>query len=240
MQPQPQLESRLATVLMGELLRPHDLGGAVADLDDTFVDIVLDDLELEEPDDYYASFEVVGELALPESNVATAEFVRVRDTTHDHITTIKFAREAIDADTLPVPRHSAPYELIDIQDSTHTLANAPVAAQFTAYPGVKHPPGASARSIAADPLRFPLYSAPYERVDQDRSHAFVRAAPDDDRAPSASTAPSLPSNVPSNVVDWFSESTDIIAPRSSARVIVLISVLVGALGLGLGIALLAI
>ena len=77
MRPQlePVLESHLAAILMGELLRPRE------DLDDTYVDIVLDDLELDETDGYYASFELVRE---PASNAATTEFVRVRDTTHDH------------------------------------------------------------------------------------------------------------------------------------------------------------
>lgn len=203
MRPQlePLLESHLAAILMGELLRPRE------DLDDTYVDIVLDDLELDETDEYYASFELVRE---PASNAATTEFVRVRDTTHDHVTTKKYARESLDPDTLQTPKYSAPYELIDIQqppiaapliDIQHPIA-APLAAQFTAYPNAK----------------VPLYSAPYERVDlQDYSHAFVKAP-----------------------TDWSAESTEVLsAPKTAARVIATIVVLVGALLLGLSIALYA-
>lgn len=206
------LEARLAAVLMGELMRPRDLRGDVADIDDTFVDIVLDDLELEQSADYYASFEIVRELA---STDATTEFVRVRDTTHDHITTIKFARESIDADTLRFPRYSAPYELIDIQDCSHAFVKAPPAVPLTVDPNAKHPSGDRSQSIDANALRFPLYSAPYERVDiQDCSYALV---------------------------DWSAESTEIVsAPKPSSHVILMVSVLVGALALGLGIALFAI
>jgi hypothetical protein len=44
------LETRLAAVLMGELFPRQDL-------DDTYVDIILDDFDLD--DDYYAAFELV-------------------------------------------------------------------------------------------------------------------------------------------------------------------------------------
>jgi hypothetical protein len=202
---QPVLESHLAAILMGELLRPReDLLRPREDLDDTYVDIVLDDLELDETDEYYASFELVRE---PASNAATTEFVRVRDTTHDHITTKRYPRESLDPDTLQTPRYSAPYELIDIEHPPiatpieHPPIAAPLAAQFTAYSNAK----------------FPLYSAPYERVDlQDYSHAFVKAAPS----------------------DWSAESTEVLSvPKTASRVIATIVVLVGALLLGLSIAL---
>jgi len=217
MQPQIEvLESRLAAVLMGELIRPREVGGNVAELDDTFVDIILDDLELDDGDDYYASFELVCE---PTPSVTegspTVEFVRVRDTTHDHIITVKFAREAIDPDTLRVPKYSTPYELIDIQDST--IEPAPVAIPFP--------------SSTIEPVPFPMFSAPYERIDiQDRSHAFVKAVPESVLSPS---------------VEWFAaEPTDIItnAPRSS-RVMLVLAVLLcalTALTVGLCIALFAI
>jgi len=83
---------------MGELFPRHDL-------DDTYVDIILDDFDLD--DDYYAAFELVID------EHATTEFMRVRDTSHDHIVTVKFPREALDADTLPMPLYSAPYERVE-------------------------------------------------------------------------------------------------------------------------------
>jgi hypothetical protein len=92
------LESRLAAVLMGELFPRQDL-------DDTYVDIILDDFDLD--DDYYAAFELVFD------EHATTEFVRVRDTSRDHIVTVKFPREAVDGDTQPMPLYSAPYERIE-------------------------------------------------------------------------------------------------------------------------------
>jgi hypothetical protein len=39
--------------------------------------------------------------------------VRVRDTSHDHIVTVKFPREALDGETLPMPLYSAPYERVE-------------------------------------------------------------------------------------------------------------------------------
>ena len=115
---EPILESHLAAILMGELLRPRE------DLDDTYVDIVLDDLDLDD-DEFYASYELVHEPAQPIVKAIAAQdpttfaapttkFVRVRDTSHDHIETKKYPREALEADTLQTPKYSAPYELIDI------------------------------------------------------------------------------------------------------------------------------
>jgi hypothetical protein len=199
MRPQlePILESHLAAILMGELLRPRE------DLDDTYVDIVLDDLDLD--DDDYASYELVHEQA-PEVATTfaapTTKFVRVRDTSHDHIDTKKYPREALDADTLQTPKYSAPYELIDIEHSPIAKPVAvPLAAEFTSYPNAK----------------FPLNSAPYERVDlDDYSRAFVKATPS----------------------DWSAaESTEVLAaPQTASRVIATIVVLFGALLLGLSIA----
>ncbi len=188
---EPVFESRLATALMAELLRP----GEGADLDDTYVDIVLDDLELLE-DDFYASYEVIRELVRPAQPVPTTKFVRVRDTTQDHVVTVEFPRLALEVETLPFPRHSAPYERIDIDE-----------------PGV--PP-----SAAPNPTLLPMYSVPYERLEQaDVSLPFVRLAPRE---------------------VWLAESTEIVvAPKASSRVVVAISVLVGALAVGLTTALLA-
>lgn len=81
---------------MGELFPRQDL-------DDTYVDIILDDLD----DDYYAAFELVYD------EHATTEFVRVRDTSRDQIVTVKFPREALDGDTHPMPLYSAPYEKVE-------------------------------------------------------------------------------------------------------------------------------
>ncbi|MEP6864522.1 MAG: hypothetical protein ABJE66_28125 [Deltaproteobacteria bacterium] len=99
------LESRLADVLMGELF-PRE------EIDDTFVDLILEDLELGDPperDEYYAAYEIVRDA------FATTEFVRVRDTRYDHIVTVEFPRELHGEDTAQTPKFSAPYDRIEIQ-----------------------------------------------------------------------------------------------------------------------------
>jgi hypothetical protein len=101
-------ESRLADVLMGELFPRQEI-------DDTFVDIVLDDLELGDPaeTEHYAAYEIVRDA------FATTEFVRVRDTRYDHIVTVEFprefARDVLGDDTARLPKFSAPYERIEIE-----------------------------------------------------------------------------------------------------------------------------
>jgi hypothetical protein len=123
-------ESRLDAVVLMQLHPHHN------EADDTFVDIILDDLELDEPEElYYATYLLIHD---PQ---ATTEFVRVRDTSHDHIVTVKFPFAALDADTQPIPLVSTPYDKIDIAECS---------AQFTAYAGA---------------LPLPTYSAPFERVD---------------------------------------------------------------------------
>src|SRR3569832_2641304 len=110
MQPlaEPVPESRLADVLMGELFpRPE--------IDDTFVDLVLDDLVVGDPGEGgdYAAYEVVRDA------FATTEFVRVRDTRYDHIVTVEFPREfprdVLGVETAPVAKVSAPYEQIKLE-----------------------------------------------------------------------------------------------------------------------------
>jgi len=102
---EPVPESRLADVLLGELCpRPE--------ADDTYVDIILEDLELVEPDDDdddYALFQVVRD------PFATTEFVRVRDTSRDHVVTVKFPRGVLEDETAEIPQVSAPYERIEIE-----------------------------------------------------------------------------------------------------------------------------
>jgi hypothetical protein len=242
MRPQlePVLESHLAAILMGELLRPRE------DIDDTYVDIVLDDLDLD--DEYYASFELVHEPAPAQDPTTfaapTTKFVRVRDTSHDHIDTKKYPREALDADTLQTPKYSAPYELIDIE---HPPIVVPTTAPLApSYPNAQFPLNSApyelvdiAHPIVAAPLaaeftfysnaKFPLNSAPYERVDlDDYSRAFVKA-PTDGSVESAfmNAAPT----------DWSAaESTEVLStPQTASRVIATIVVLIGALLLGLSI-----
>lgn len=105
-------ESRLADVLMGELFPRQEI-------DDTFVDIVLDDLELGDPgeSEHYAAYEIVRDA------FATTEFVRVRDTRYDHIVTVEFPREftrdVLGDDTARLPKFSAPYERIEIETAEH-------------------------------------------------------------------------------------------------------------------------
>lgn len=144
---------------MGELFPRQEI-------DDTFVDLVLDDLELGDPggDEEYAAYEIVRDA------FATSEFVRVRDTRYDHIATVEFPREFtrdLGVETAPVMKVSAPYERIDVVElAEHEVqldlddleiehdffaqGDEPRDAQFMAY--------AHARP-------FPLYSAPFERVE---------------------------------------------------------------------------
>ena len=103
-------ESRLAAVLLRELLPPPR-----QDLDDTYVDIILDDLELEDDDDDYAAYELhEGVIGEPDAT-ETTEFVRMRDTSHDHVETVRMPR--VEFDTLPTPRYSEPYEKVDLVPS---------------------------------------------------------------------------------------------------------------------------
>lgn len=95
-------ESRLAAVLLRELLPPPR-----EDLDDTYVDINLDDLDLD--DDEYLSYELV---RADGDATETTEFVRVRDTSRDHVVTEPMPR--VEIETMPTPLYSAPYEKIDL------------------------------------------------------------------------------------------------------------------------------
>jgi hypothetical protein len=105
------LETRLAQVFLTELVGPRP-DGSYAEGDDTQVDIVL--LDPDEQTDYEA-YELV---FTPVSDLdVTLPIARVRDTTQDTIATVEFVRESLDPNTVPFPR-SAPYELIDIQDSS--------------------------------------------------------------------------------------------------------------------------
>ena len=105
------LETRLAQVFLTELVGPRP-NGSYAEGDDTQVDIVL--LDPDEQTDYEA-YELV---FTPVSDLdVTLPIARVRDTTQDTIATVEFVRESLDPNTVPFPR-SAPYELIDIQDSS--------------------------------------------------------------------------------------------------------------------------
>jgi len=105
------LETRLAQVFLTELAGPRP-DGSYAEGDDTQVDIVL--LDPEEQTDYEA-YELV---FTPVSDLdVTLPIARERDTTQDTIATVEFVRESLDPKTVPFPR-SAPYELIDIQDSS--------------------------------------------------------------------------------------------------------------------------
>ena len=101
---QPVLETRLATLLMGQLVR-HEV-------DDTYVDIVLDDPEPDTDEPYYAAFELV-RVPVVRADAATTQFVRIRDTTHDHIETVKFPK--LEDDTVPVPQYSTPYALVEVE-----------------------------------------------------------------------------------------------------------------------------
>ena len=138
-------ESRLADVLLGELFPPQEI-------DDTFVDLVLDDLELGDPGESqdYAFYEIVRDA------LATAEFVRVRDTRYDHLVTVEF------------PKLSAPYEKIEVEaaapvdiadeETQLDLEDLEIEQDFFAQGDARFMAYANARP-------FPLYSAPFERVE---------------------------------------------------------------------------
>lgn len=175
MQPlaEPVPESRLADVLMGELFpRPE--------IDDTFVDLVLDDLEVGDPGEGgdYAAYEVVRDA------FATTEFVRVRDTRYDHIVTVEFprdfTRDVLGVETAPVAKVSAPYERIELEQEDDKiiverisveladdemqldLDDLEVEHDFFAQGDQPH----DAQFMAYTHARpFPLYSAPFERVE---------------------------------------------------------------------------
>jgi hypothetical protein len=267
MQPllEPIPESRLADVLMGELFPRQEI-------DDTFVDIILEDLELGDPPeretDYFA-YEIVRDA------FATTEFVRVRDTRYDHIVTVEFPREP--GDTAEAPKFSAPYERIEIEPgesaqipmeriSVERMTVEPVSAPGTArgeiaaaddemqleledleiendffakgdeaFERIDHAElGADDDSVDvelddreesgarfmsyAQALPFPLYSAPFERVELGELPAAI---------PTAITA---------------GDSTDVIMPRRSApkRAFALVFVLACAVAAAVGLALLVV
>jgi hypothetical protein len=107
------LESQLAAVVMRELVRPYE------SIDDTFVDLMLDDLDLalDEPDEY-ASYELASVF-----DVKTAQFVRACDTSRDHVITVEYPRVAVAPDpepepaVLPLPLYSVPFERVDIHEA---------------------------------------------------------------------------------------------------------------------------
>jgi len=142
-------ESRLADVLLGELF-------PLQEIDDTFVDLVLDDLELGDPGESqdYAFYEIVRDA------LATAEFVRVRDTRYDHVVTVEF------------PKLSAPYEKIELEAAAPVdvadeemqldLEDLEIEHEFFAQGDA---PGDARFMAYANARPFPLYSAPFERVE---------------------------------------------------------------------------
>jgi hypothetical protein len=260
-------ESRLADVLMGELFPRQEI-------DDTFVDIILEDLELGDPPEHetdYFAYEIVRDA------FATTEFVRVRDTRYDHIVTVEFPREA--GDTAEAPKFSAPYERIEIEPgesaqipmeriSVERMTVEPVTAPATAHGEIAQAApaaddemqleledleiendffakgdeafervelgaadddsvdvelddreGSGARFMSyAQALPFPLYSAPFERVELGELPAAI---------PTAITA---------------GDSTDVIMPRRSApkRAFALVFVLACAVAAVVGLALLVV
>jgi hypothetical protein len=107
---QPGLESHLAAVVMRELVRPYE------DIDDTYVDIVLDDPEVDESDEY-ALYEVASVV-----DVVTTQFVRARDPSRDHVITVEYPREAVAPDPEPAglmfPLYSVPFERVDLHEVT--------------------------------------------------------------------------------------------------------------------------
>lgn len=257
MRPQlePALESHLAALLMGELLRRHE------DLDDTYVDIVLDDFDLDDSNEYYASFELI-QVPISEpvvEPVATTEFVRVRDTTHDHVTTKPYPRPSLDLDTQPVPLYSAPYERIDIRPlPTAELERIAMPERIAIQDDAEEPnipvylETADSERIDGEHPIVPLYSTPYDPTEDPTEDPVTQFAV-------GSAALPLPLySVPYERVDldvrdcsrpfvkaaptvWSFESTEIVsAPNRTSRVIATIVVFVGATLLGLSIALYAI
>ncbi len=137
MQEETSSESGLDAVLLQELY-PR------TDTDDTQLEIDLSDLDQPDSEPFYATFDLF-------TYETTGTFVRLPDTTHDHVVTVKFPFAALDAETQPVP-------LIDIVRPVRRMAVG------TPMPAM--------RTVAERP---PVYSAPYEKVEIERS--FVDALP---------------------------------------------------------------
>jgi hypothetical protein len=111
------------------------------DAEDTQLEIDLSDLGQDDEDvDYYAAFEL-------ESDEDTGTFVRLRDTSHDHVVTVEFPFAALGAETLPVPR-------IAVGRACQTGSPVRRIALGTPAPPL--------RTVAEDP---PVYSAPYAKLD---------------------------------------------------------------------------
>jgi hypothetical protein len=146
-------ESRLADVLMGELFPRQEI-------DDTFVDLILEDLELGDPperEEFYAAYEIVRDA------FATSEFMRVRDTRYDHIVTVEFPREyarELGDDTAQAPKLSAPYERIEIEQEAGESARIPMerisVERMTVEPVTVHGEIFRAPAVADDEMQLEL------------------------------------------------------------------------------------
>jgi hypothetical protein len=131
-------ESGLDAVLF-QVLYPR------TDAEDTQLEIDLSDLGQDDEDvAYYAAFEL-------ESDEDTGTFVRLRDTSHDHVVTVEFPFAALGAETLPVPR-------VEVGGATCQRNQTGLPVRRIAL-GTPAPP---LRTVAEDP---PVYSAPYAKLD---------------------------------------------------------------------------
>jgi hypothetical protein len=249
------LESRLAEVSMGELLGQSTPESEAVHAGDTLVD-----REPTRDADAYASIAVVPEPPPVSDFAKTKKFLR--DTTEHFVTTINFAREALDADdscTARFIRYSTPYEKIEIEAHPKAFvrpANEQVAKTSGRVAAVVRASDskASMRSTDADTLPYVQYSAPYERIDiQEDSRAFVRTSNEEMRTAKAAAvraselvAIETIGTSGSFEAAWFAEAETIViedsAPTTSRRPISVPSLLVAAftLGAGVGLALFAI
>ena len=127
------------------------------DADDTQVEIDVADLadlaDLADPagladgesEDYYAAVELV-----PDETTGT--FVRPRDTSHDHIPTVRFPLALLDAETRRAPRVALPRPARRVANGTPVPPLSTVAERASVF-------------AASHALPFPVESLPFERVE---------------------------------------------------------------------------
>jgi hypothetical protein len=114
-------------------LAPTDVDPqAIAELDDTFVDLRLDLLE-EDDHEYYACYELVLEplVRVPEHDVIdTLDFVREPLDAHDpdNVETTDFVREPLDPRAIVVAQYSVPFERTPFEQVTRSAEGASTAA----------------------------------------------------------------------------------------------------------------
>lgn len=152
------------------------------DADDTQLEIDLTDLgQADEDVAYYAAFEL-------ERDEDTGTFVRLRDTSHDHVVTVEFPLAALGAETLPVrgvevgrascqpDQHGQPGQPGRPVRRIALGTPAPPLRTVAEYPRAYSAPYAKLDIAPSfeDAMPFPVESLPFERVELELIHAPKR------------------------------------------------------------------